>query len=295
MRKFIIAMSAAAFTAATPAQEAMQCVNPDVLNGLVFNGRAESRLVVKRTMPEIAIGFGAPADFTLIGSGVRGAGVATVVAYKTVLESGKAFDSLLDFLYADGWRRETTPRAQPPTVSVAGPLPLAARLCRDGERRNLLVQEIEGVRYATIFGFETSPPRACNAPDPRQLAQQGLQMNPMAAINTLRAGMPQFSFPETARMAGGAGAVDSNMNSDAVSTTARIESPDTAAALAGKLAQQLLAQSWRNDAQWNGTLSTGSTWTRKTDDGKTYWGTLEILSLGKGVYDVGFTLANGSR
>jgi len=289
MRRLIIAASVATFAAAAPAQQALQCVNPDVLNSLVFNAYADSKLVVKRAMPDIVAGFGAPADFTLIGSAVRGVNASTTVAYKTSLEADKAFDNLLRFLNAEGWQREITPEAQSPAIMMAGPPPLAAQLCRNGERRSLRVQEIEGVRYATIYGYETAPPRVCNAPRPPQTSTTSA-----VALNTGLGHMPQFSFPETARM--DAGLPGGTINNDrTLSTSVRIRSPDTAAALAGHLSQQLVAQNWSTDARWNGALSSGSTWTRKGDDGKTYWGTLEILSIGKGIYDVGFTIASGSR
>jgi hypothetical protein len=261
-------------------------VNPDVLNSLVFNAREEARLVVKRSMPDVVAGFGAPAGFTLIGSGMRAQPYpSTVVAYKTSLAGDKAFDNWLAFLAADGWSRDTPPGAQQPTVSVAGPPPLATTLCRNGERRAMRVQEIEGVRYATITGIDLVPSYACNAPDPRQ---NGFGMNsPMVEMNAIRANLPQFSFPATARMVGpGMGDMSSG------SSSTRIASPDTAASLAGQLASQLVSQGWRGDANWSGALSTGSTWTRKGDGGQSLLGTLEILDIGQGVYNIGFTVAN---
>lgn len=283
MRKLIIAIGSVAFSLATPAQQILQCANPDVLNSLVFNARPESKLVVRRAMPDIQAGFRAPAEFTLIGSGVRGQGLSTVVAYKTTLVAGAAFDSLLASLVDEGWTRESTAQSQP-MVSVAGPEPTSAMLCRDGERRNLRVQEIEGVRYATIVGFETTPARACGA-TPQQ------QFNPMASMGIRNANLPQFSFPDTARLSsdpslgGGAGA-----NGLVSTTTTRITSPDTAASLARHLARQMTEQGWRSDAEWNGEVSVGSTWLSTNADGQPLWGTLEILSRGEGAYDVGFSL-----
>jgi hypothetical protein len=266
-----------AFAVAAPAQQIFQCVNPDVLNSLVFNAFPESKLVARRTMPDNQAGFRAPAEFTLIGSGERGQGLSTIVAYKTTLETRAAFDSLLGFLFSEGWTRESTPQLQLPTVSVAGPQPATARLCRDGERRNLFVQEIDGVRYATISGFETTPPRACGAPSPQP------DFNPIAAMNARNANLPRFSFPESARAdtrpSVGNGVMDT-----------RIDSPDSATSLARRLARQLVEQGWRSDAEWNGKLSTGSTWSRSTADGEVLWGTLEILGRGEGTYDVGFSL-----
>lgn len=290
MRRFILVSGLAAFAAVAPAQQVLQCVNPDVLNSLVFNARSESRLVVRRDMPENVAGFRAPAGFTLIGSGVRGQGLSTLVAYKTTLERDKAFDSLLGFLSGEGWNRETRQLDQVPSITVAGTQSSAATLCRNGDRRNVQVQEIGGVRYAVIAGFVTSPERACGAPDPRQ----GFSANPMAAMNAVRAVMPQFSFPSSARATGGAPSGDMTGGDETVSSV-RIETPDTAATLAGNLARQLREQGWRSDAEWKGALSTGSTWMRGAGAGQTYWGKLEILNLGNGILDISYSVATGSR
>jgi hypothetical protein len=291
MRKSLIVIIAVAYTAAAPAQEALRCVNPDVLNSLVFNARAESKLIVKRSMPDVIAGFGAPADFKLIGSGLRMPPLSsTVVAYKTTLESAKALDNWLTFLMAEGWRHETT-APQQPMISVAGVQPLGATVCRNGERRDLRVREIAGVRYANAIGVATTPARPCNTPDPRQ---NGFDMgSQMAAINSLRANLPQFSFPATARMVGENGMGGMNGGNSA-SSSVRIASPDPALSLATQLGLQLGSQGWQRDANWNGALSTGSTWTRKPEGGSLF-GTLEILTIGPGVYDVGFTVANRTQ
>lgn len=283
MRKFVIAMTSVLVVTAAPAQEALQCANPDVLNSLVFNGRPESKLTIRRALPENAAGYRAPAGFTLIGSGVRGQGTGTMVAYRTTLEAGKALDSLLGVLADEGWRRETTAQMQP-LVSVAGAAPTGAMVCRNGERRNLRVQDAGEVRYLTISSF-TARGWACDAPNP-----QGF--DPMAARNAAMAQMPRFSFPATARMAAGSSLPQGN---SLASSSARIESPDTAASLARHLARQLAEQGWRADAEWNGALSTGSTWTRSAADGQRYWGTLEILGMGGNVYNIGFAMVGETR
>lgn len=285
MHKFIIALGSVAFCVAAPAQQLLlQCVNPDVLNSLVFNARPDSKLLLRREMPDNAAGFRAPAQFTLIGSAVRADGLSTTVAYRTTLETQAALDSLLGFLSDEGWKRESTPEGQLPMANVAGSQPNNARLCRDGERRNLVVQESGAVRYATIHAFVTTPARACDAPS----AQPGFGVNPMASVNARQASLPRLSFPDTARMS--AGAVGGVFGGTLASTATRIESPDSPERLARYLAGQLGEQGWRSDTQWSGKLSTGSTWSRSIADGQVLHGMLEILSLGEGAYDVGFSL-----
>ncbi|MEO8315791.1 MAG: hypothetical protein ABI645_13485 [Pseudomonadota bacterium] len=289
MRRLIITISSLAFAGIAPAQQALQCVNPDVLNSLVFNARADARLTISRTIPANTTGFRAPSGFTLIGTGVRGPQFpSTVVAYKTTLARDKAFDSLLGFLSDDGWSREVSQQVQLPTVTVAGAQPSAATLCRNGERRNIQVQEVEGVRYATIAGSATIPARACGVPVP----QQGFSGNPMAAMEAARGIMPQFSLPETARNIGQDG---SDFGGNGLSSSMRIQSPDPAATLARHLGRQLQEQGWRGDAEWKGTLSTGSTWLRSNGAGQPYWLTLEILSVDNGIYEIGYSMATRPR
>jgi len=284
MRKYIIAAGLAALTLVAPAQEALQCVNPDVLNSLIFNARPEAKLVVRRTMPEVVDGFRAPAGFQLIGSGVRGQNLSTVVAYKTTLQDQAALQSLISFLSGEGWKPETQ-QAMMPAVTVAGAQPAVTVLCRNGDRRGVRVQDVGGNRYVTITGFESRPARDCNAPQP----QQEFMQNPMAAINARRANLPRLSFPDTARMSSGSASDGVNMQS-VVSTASRIESPDSAGSLARLLSRQLVEQGWRRDAEWSGRISSGSTWTRSNADGQAMSGSLEILRVAAGTYDVGFTL-----
>jgi hypothetical protein len=287
MHKFIVAIGSVAFCVAAPAQQLLlQCVNPDVLNSLVFDARPESKLLLRREMPDNLAGFRAPAQFTLIGSGVRADGLSTTVAYRTALETQAALDSLVGFLSGEGWKGERMPEAQLPMANVAGSQPNNARLCRDGNRRNIVMQDIGAVRYATIYGFETTPARACDAPP----AQSGFGVNPMASVNARQASLPRFSFPDTARMSSGSAGGLSLSGGNMASTATRIESPDSPERLARHLAGQLAEQGWRSGTEWSGKLSTGSTWSRSNADGQLLHGTLEILSLGEGAYDVGFSL-----
>jgi hypothetical protein len=288
MRKLIISSLSVLFATAVPAQALLQCVNPDVINALVYNGRSEIKLVMQPTIPQGVEGVEAPASFKLIGSGARPQnGAQLVVGYRIEAPAIPAYNEWLRLLESKGWRRETQPVQQPTVTAPPAEGRLAARLCRNGERRNLLVQVVDGVFYGTIFAVETSPPRACGVPAPQQQVQS---VDFMASINTLRAVLPQFTFPATARMSGqqpNGGNSGTNMITEAT----RIESPDSATSLLEALGKQLATQGWGGDADWKGSRSTGSTWTRKGGDGKPYWGTLEILSHGKNVYDIGFTVA----
>lgn len=281
MRKLAIAVPAAIFSLTAVGQDLLQCVDPDVANGLLFNGRAETALTVTGALPEDMSGYRAPAGFELVGTAVRGAGTTTTVAFKTALSSEDAYAALLASLEPDGWAVEANERI-PQTFNVASQ-PVSGTVCRNTERLSLRVQDADGVRYATVSAYPDQPARACNAEDPR-LASGGRAM-----FDNLRSRMPTLDFPANARAVDGFGG-GMGGSGQTVSTSSRIQSPDSAASLSALLAGQLTAQGWSRDAAWTGSLSSGSTWTQQGDDAEPYWGTLEIVSIGGGTYHVGFML-----
>lgn len=266
------------FSLPTLAQDALQGVNRDVLNGLIFNGRPELKMAVTRTLPANMAGLRVPAGFTLIGTGVRGDGrrQSTSVAMKTTLPADRAFAALVEAQRAEGFQIEPSPIPQ--TFNVAGGRQNAT-VCRNGERRTLLLDDADGVRYAGVLLNPDTRKLACNAQDPRAS---------MMGFEIMRRQTPRFSFPASARLAGGPGGGGSGSN-DSYSTSTTIQSPDTAGSLAEHLAAQMPAQGWRRDASWAGSMSAGSTWRREADE-LSLWGTLEVVSLGEGTIEVGFLL-----
>lgn len=280
MRKLAIAVPATIFSLTAFSQDLLQCVGPDVVNGLLLSARAESVLTVTAGLPESMAGYRAPPGFELVGTAVRGSGTATTVAFKTALPAEEAFASMILSLQTDGWTIEEQQR-QPQTFNVAGQ-PVNGVVCRNGERRSVSVQGNADARYATIASYADQTARACNAEDPR-LTRGGLGM-----FENLRSQMPTLSFPATARAVGGGGGMSGS--GETVSTSSRIQSPDSAAQLSEHLATQLASQGWSRDASWDGRLSSGSTWTRQGDVGERYWGTLEIVDLSADNYQVGFML-----
>jgi hypothetical protein len=273
MCKLAAAIGATAFALAVPAQQPLQCVNPQLLNGLVFLGRSELKINVTPGQPAFMKDVKVPAGLVLIGSGVRQGGMTTV-AYKTSLTSEKAFAGVVAGLEAEGWMVEARP-GQAATFNVAGS-PREGTLCRDGRRRDVTVAEVGGVRYVNVAAFGESRRRGCNE-DP--FASPAFLMGPGAT--------PRFQFPEGTSLARGAGA---GGGSDRMySTSSRIISADTPARLVEYLASQLEGQGWQADSTWSATSSAGSTW-RKTHEGEPATGALEIVRVSEGTYDVDFTL-----
>lgn len=286
MRKPAVVAISAAFSLPVLGQDLLQCVDPDVANGLISGSRSETRLTVTRTLPEALSAYRAPDGFELIGSAVRGDALLTTTAFKTELDTAEAFAALLGSFEEDGWVVEPD-QAPQQTFNVTSQ-PLTGVVCRDRKRRALSVRETDGVRYASILLPAEMPSWECNAEDRR--------LGGMESFTALRAQMPKLDFPPTARPASGAPGIGGYSGSgQTVSTSSRISSPDTAASLAEHLAPQMTAQGWSVDASWSGSVSAGSTWTRRGADDTPYWGTLEVFSIGDDTYDVAFMIMTTPR
>jgi hypothetical protein len=273
MRRFAATVIAASFALAAAAQQPQQCVNPQLLNGLVFLGRSEAKVSVTPGQPAFMRGLSLPADLFLIGTGVRESGMTTV-AYKTSWSADKAYAAVVTALGAEGWEVEQTPTSAS-NFNVAGG-PKDGTLCRNAERRSVRVTDIAGARYVNVVEFVDARRRECNE-DP--FMPPPLSMRP--------GGGPRFQFPAGTSIAQFGGGGGSNTM---FTTESRIVSEATPASLVEHLASQLEAQGWQPDAVWSGSGSAGSTW-RKTQDGELTWGTLEIIRVSEATYDVDFTMA----
>lgn len=278
MKQLTAAAIGALLSCTALGQDLLECLSPEIVDGLLAGGRDETRLTVSRDLPAELAEFSAPADFEFIGTAVRGEGVITTAAYATTQGTDTAHRALLAAFEAAGWEVEEEPGGGS-TFNVPS-RQTRSTICRDGERRQIQVEDIEGRRYARITIAAEQPPYACHA-DPLQ------QMVGPARFNRLRELMPSLDFPDTARAIGNGGGVGGS--GDTVSTSTRIESTESASALGDLLASQLIGQGWMRDATWTGSLSTGSSWTREAD-GEPYWGTLEIVTIEPNVYDMRFML-----
>ena len=229
MRKLTFAIASTLVTAGAFGQDPLECVDQDVLNGVIFNGSSASKMSITRTLPSDMQGFQAPAGFDLIGTGIRAETGLTQTAFRTSLPSADAHAAIVEALSTDGWEVEDEQRP-PQTFNVAS-APRPAVLCRDAERRLVEVQDTAGTRYATVTLVpDYSDRRACHAEDPRLTRAPGMLFRDMSA------GMPTFDFPPTTQPAAGAG-LSSGMSGsgNTLSTSSRIRSPDTASSLAEHL------------------------------------------------------------
>jgi hypothetical protein len=275
MRKSAASIFALGFAIVAAAQQPQQCLNPGLVNGLVFLGSSDRKVTVAPGQPAFMSGHSVTTGVTLIGSGVRGDGL-TLVAYKSALSTDKAYAAILGALGADGWGQEPS-AGSATTFSVAGS-PRNASLCRDGERRAVMVMQVEGQSYVSVVALPEARRTPCGAgPD----MSMGLMMGGGAA--------PRFQFPEGTSIGFGTGA--GGGSNTLFTNTSRIISPESPARLVQHLSSQIEQQGWQQDSDWSaGGASAGSTW-RKRIDGVSAWGTLEIIRVSEQTYDVDFTIA----
>jgi hypothetical protein len=284
MKKLILVLSGALVSLTAVGQDLLQCVNPDVVNSLLFHGRADLHQTVTRGLPADLADVAVPGGFELIGGAVRDEmGIATV-AFKTHLDSDEAFAALLASSEAKGWELEDDTQPFMARVFNLSSGPTTGTICLNGERRSLRVRDVAGNRYATVATQASDRPRDCNAPDPR-LAMRP----PMPGLATGE--LPSLYLPESVRepngnpLGGGSGMSGANF-----STSVQVASPESGARIADHLAGQMVEQGWLEDGRWTGALSAGSSWTRQAEDGVSLAGTIEIVDLGDDQFHVSFRM-----
>lgn len=285
MKKLTAALLGAFLSLTALGQDLLQCVNPDVIKGVLFAGRPESQTLITATLPAALAGYEAPSGFELVGTAVRGDGASTTVAFRTSLDREAAHAALVASFEAEGWAIEA-PMIIPARVFVLDSEPVSGTICRDGERRYLNVEDINDRRYASIALSDQPPTRACNAEDPRRRSI-GLGM-----MSLLTGEAPTLELPEGTTAADGSGRINTGGggSGDTYATESQIRSPLSPSSFVERLASQMSAQGWTADARWSGTLSNGGRWIRTSDDGIMYWSTLEVVDIGDGIYDLSFRI-----
>jgi hypothetical protein len=283
MRKSIAVLIASASALATAAQQPQACLDPGLVDGLVFLGRSDMRVEVSRGQPAFMSDVELPAGLVLIGSGVRDldahAAMArtTVVAYKTSLPLVRARSAVVTTLEGQGWQVEPDLTLEA-LVGSAGASNDWVILCRNGERRRVSTKEAGGTRYVTVDSASAANRRECNAP------ARGAPATPQPQFAAALPDLPVFEFPEGSVRPRGSYRSNSIAASSTLVTTS-LPAPRLLDLLAG----QMEAQGWRRDAAWSGSSSSGASWI-KAGGGQASRGTLEVINRANGSYDVRFSM-----
>lgn len=285
MRKLIVVLAGifCGFTAF--AQDLLECVNPDVLKGLVLRSSANEGVVFNTTSPAQMSGITTPPQFDWIGSVERTGGITASVgaAFRTDLTPEAAIEAAMADLTSSGWE------AQPDRFGGGGafasmPITQSQTACRDEQPVTVSANELEGTTYVTYRFSTSSANTACSMPDPR---------NPMGGFGSnIYQDMPSLEFPpdpvtgEPVRSSGGGGGGSQSVRY----STTQVTHNESLSGLAVFLSEQLSAQGWVADTSWTGTTTAGSSWSRQSESDESLQGMLQITSLANSRYDVTFRI-----
>jgi hypothetical protein len=263
------------------------CIDPDVLHGLLLQG-ADRAFRISTEPPAELAGFKAPRQLNWVGSSARGGGMVaqSSAVYRSSLAPEAARTAAVGALAAAGWKLHTVRDSAGSNVFAAENLQGGDTYCREDQPVTVTASALDGVTYVVLAvprnvdkgaGFRT----ACDQP-PQTIAR---------AESTLDQYLPRLELPRdpaTGRpvaaqgMGGGEGGdAKRRMN---VSFTLK----DSADNVARHFAKQMAEQGWDTDANWSGTGTVGSSWTRRADADTVLQGTLGVSAFDGGRFTVVF-------
>lgn len=140
------------FGVAAFAENPLDCVDADVLRGLIFRGTAEQ--VVSTELPEEMASLNIPAGFSWIGSLERNLGSAGIsplttvtAAYRTRLSADAARIAALDALTADGWTLQPGQQGMGMGAFTSASQPTGQTACRDNQPITVTTNALDGTTY----------------------------------------------------------------------------------------------------------------------------------------------------
>lgn len=254
-------------------QSLIDCVDPDVVNSLLRQGQAERSLVTTSEIPRELTALQMPAGFSWIGAAHRVVGIfnattnasQVTAAWRSNLSPESARSAAGNALAASGWQvRPDMGLAIRGFFSPSQPLPLTA--CREGVPVNVNVSAMDGVTYVLInIQRDINANSVCA--QPMRNALPGMEMG---------SDLPRLAVPAGARVqSGNAGGGISGTASASIEFTLS----ESAGNVARHFAVQLAEQGWTNDANWSGSSTAGSSWSRRADAGALVHGLLSVTAL----------------
>ena len=265
------------------AQDLLECVDPDVREGLLFQG-FDSNVVVSRQLPALMQSVTIGGDFKFIGSSVSD--IQTSIAYKTAQPPDAAVREMTAALESAGWKDfgvQTTPQGG----FVTGSVPLYAALCKDQQTITLLSRESDDATFVNLRSVNQAVTQ-CAA-----MASRGATAAAGSIGFHLGELMPRLTLPAGAQPAGlqgRLGATGVSGSNRSATTNVTIETELGAASLAEHFRDELEQQDWLMDGNWTASVSAGSTWTATRDENLKLIGLLDVIAIGGSTYEATFRL-----
>lgn len=272
-----------------PAMAAEDCLDPDVLHGLLLPGVGEGFRITAEPPPELA-DFKVPRQLAWVGASERGVGAmgqsSLSAVYRSRLAPPAAQAAAADALAMAGWILQDIGRIASANVFTTDSFQQGDTYCRDQQSLTLWASALDGVTYVVLAtmrqaGAGARLSNACEA-SPRRSVR---------SASTLDAYLPALELPRdpaTGRPVafqgmggGGGGEAQRRMN---VSFTLQ----DSADSVARHFARQMAAQGWSVAANWSGTGTAGSTWLRQADADSGLRATLAVAQFEGGHFTVVF-------
>lgn len=255
--------------------EQIDCIDPDVLYGLLLGPGVEHFRITHAPLPQLAA-FKPPRELTWLGGTERNAGGMRQLSsvYRTSLAPEAARIATAGALVASGWTLHSDGRMLGANVFVSSSSrQAAATYCREGMSVALTSGSLEGVTYVVLSDMERSAGISSACGRPPQIVPRNA--SPLDEI------MPTLELPrdpatgQLLAMSGGGGSNGQFRRS--VSTSFRTK--DTASSVAQHFGSQMAGQGWQAGTSWSGTGSAGSTWSRRLDDDTRVEGALMVAAF----------------
>lgn len=264
--------------AAASGQGLLDCIEPDVLHGLVLQGPGERSMVISAAVPAELSSLKMPAGFTWIGSAERPGGridaltIASQVsaAWRSNLAPEAAREATVSAMTASGWQVQSPFGAMNRVFTSS--TPFAQIACRDGRQVSINASAMDGVTYVMLNIQPGGTMAACNqSPRPEFVSGTGLE----AILPTLD--LPLDPRTGVAAPYSGGGV---SSGGGAMSAQTEFTISDSATNVARHFATQMARQGWTSDATWSGATTAGSSWSRRGNDESLVQATLTVTATG---------------
>jgi hypothetical protein len=266
MKRLIAATIGACCSLTASGENLLQCVDPDVQQGLLFRGSGAIP-EISDEMPLAIAALPKPPDLVWIGSRSG----SDMGAFRTSGDPVEVFDAVLGELDRDGWDEESRmmrPNGQQLLVA-----------CRDDQDVTVISWQYANFTYVTYTVRAVVETSVCSS------AARRSRPGSLALDSVL----PKLDFDaihrsaRTGRAAGAWGGQASGFRYTLVTIDADL------ATLASGLSDQLLGQGWRAETSWSGGGMAGSTWLVE-DRGKRYVGALDVIDVGDSSFNVAISI-----
>ena len=279
MRKLALAVFGTLFGLTAYGQDLLECVNPDVLRGLIFRNTAAQATVISERVPDEISGIDVPTQFSWIGSAERNLGAAlgnapltsVTAAYRTSMTADAARAAAIDALARGGWEIQTEQMGIGNGVFTSASQPVSQTACRDNQPVSVTASTLNGRTYVLYGIARGGNSTACDA-----------RMRPSVMSGTgLEEYMPTLELPADpvtgapARMQGSGGGGGGSGRNLRVEFTL----DDSVGNVANHFARQMADQGWTADTRWTGTTTAGSSWSKQTAADATVLGTLQVTAV----------------